>query len=230
MLPASPRPPASRHPRNGAIGAQARGPAWGLAALALAACFWLPGQGAAQARTYALDPVHTRVVFVVDHAGFSRAMGAVSGSTGTLRFDPEDWTSARVEAWVPLERLELGDADWNRATLAPNLLDVRRHPFAVFVSGRVEPVGPSRARIHGTLSLRGVSRPVVLDATFNAARRHPLPPFRRTAGFSAVAMLRRSDFGISAWPGLIGDDLELRIEVEAVHAPDAEFTVPEPET
>src|SRR5699024_6385380 len=112
-------------------------------------------------------------------------------------------------------------------TLAANLLDARRHPHAVFVSGRVEPLGEARARIHGALSLAGVTRPVTLDATLNALKRHPMPPFRRTAGFSAVAMLSRADFGITAWPGVIGDDVELRIEVEAVHAPDAQFTIPE---
>lgn len=199
------------------------------ALIVLAVQLAIPGESAAQARIYALDPVHTRVMLAVDHAGFSRAIGTVSGSTGTLRFDPQDWSSARLEARVPLQRLDFGDEDWNRATLAPGLLDAQRHPYAAFVSHRIEPLGDSRARIHGMLSLRGVSTPAVLDATLNAARRNPLPPFRRTVGFSAVAMLSRSDFGISAWPGVIGDDVELRIEVEAVHAPDAEFSNQEPE-
>lgn len=195
----------------------------------LGACLTLAGTGgaAAQARTYALDPVHTRVMFAVDHAGFSRAIGTVSGTTGTLWLDPDDWSSARVEAWVPLQELDLGDDDWNSATLAGNLLDARRHPHAVFVSERVEPLGETRARIHGVLTLAGATRPVTLEATLNALKRHPMPPFRHTAGFSAVAMLSRADFGITAWPGVIGDDVELRIEVEAVHAPDAQFTTPE---
>lgn len=198
------------------------------AALCLAvAC---TGQAAAQARTYALDPVHTRVMFAVDHAGFSRAIGTVSGTTGVLRLDPDDWSGARVEAWVPMERIDLGDEDWNRATLAANLLNARRHPYAVFVSERIEPVDDTSARIHGTLTLAGATRPVTLDATLNALKRHPMPPFRRTAGFSAVTMLSRADFGITAWPGVIGSEIELRIEVEAVHAPDAEFTDPEPAT
>lgn len=173
---------------------------------------------------YALDPVHTRVMFAVDHAGFSRAIGTVSGTTGTLRLDPGDWSSAKVEAWVPLAQLELGDAEWNQAALATRLLDAGRHPHAVFVSGRVEAGEGGGLRIHGQLTLRGVTRPVVLDAVMNDVRRHPLPPFRRTAGFSAVAMLSRADFGISAWPGVIGDVVELRLEVEAVAAPDARFS------
>lgn len=176
-----------------------------------------------QARIYTLDPVHTRVMVAVDHAGFSRAMGTVSGSTGTLLFDPDDREGSRLEVRVPLHRLDLGDEDWNRSTLAPGLLAVDRHPEAVFLSRRVEPLDADRFRIHGDLTLRGVTRPVTLDATLNALKRHPMPPFRRTAGFSAVGMLSRSEFGISAWPGVIGDMVELRIEVEAVHTPDATF-------
>ncbi len=232
MLRASPHPPVKLHPRNGGARAQPRArrrfrPT--LAACALFAAFAFAGELAAQARTYALDPVHTRVMFAVDHAGFSRAIGTVSGTTGTLRLDPGDWSSARVEARVPLGRLDLGDDAWNRASLAGNLLDAERHPDAVFVSERVEAAGERRLRIHGRLTLRGVTRPLVLDAVMNDIRRHPMPPFRRTAGFSAVAMLSRADFGITSWPGVIGDEVEIRLEVEATDAPDASFSEPGPD-
>ncbi|RBD06028.1 polyisoprenoid-binding protein, partial [Xanthomonas oryzae pv. oryzae] len=46
---------------------------------------------------YALDPVHTRVLFAVEHAGFSKALGTVSGTSGTLIFDPDDWAAARLD-------------------------------------------------------------------------------------------------------------------------------------
>lgn len=171
---------------------------------------------AAGPSAYALDPVHTRVLVAVDHAGFSKALGTVSGSTGTLRFDPDDWSSARLEVDVPLQRMDFGDAKWNAAVLAPNLLDAQRHPVARFVSTGVEPVDATRARVCGDLSLGGVTRPLCMDVTLNGVRRHPLPPFRRTAGFSATAQLSRAAFGIDAWPSVIGDAVELRIEAEAV--------------
>lgn len=170
---------------------------------------------AAPAR-YELDPVHTRVVFAVEHAGFSQALGAVSGSEGVLEFDPDDWSSARLDVRVPLQRLDLGDEKWNRATLARNLLDAEQHPQAHFVSTRIEPVDAHNATVHGRLSLRGVTRDVALQVRLNAVKRHPLPPFRRTAGFSATAELSRSAFGIDAWPSMIGDTVQLRIEAEAV--------------
>ncbi len=165
---------------------------------------------------YALDPVHTRVLFAISHAGYSQALGTVSGSQGTLEFDPADWSSARLDVSVPLDRLDLGDADWNRAALARNLLDAARWPQARFVSTAVEPLAADRFILHGALTLHGVTRPLALEVTFNALKRQPLPPFRRTAGFSARATLSRKAFGIDAWPSVIGDHVELRIEAEAV--------------
>lgn len=172
----------------------------------------------AAAAEYQLDPVHTRVMFAVEHAGFSRALGTVSGSTGILVFDPDDWKTARIEVSVPLSRLDLGDADWNHAAGKSSLLNVNDFPVARFVSTTVEPIDAQHASVYGLLTLRGVTREVKLDVTLNAIKRHPMPPFRRTAGFSATARISRAEFGISAWKNVIGDDVELRIEAEAVRA------------
>ncbi|MGH8028063.1 MAG: YceI family protein [Pseudoxanthomonas sp.] len=183
------------------------------AALVLAPLFALPARAASAA--YELDPVHTRVMIAVEHAGFSKAIGTVSGSSGHLQFDPEDWTTASLQVSVPLQRLDLGDEKWNHAVLARNLLDAEQFPTATFVSTRIEPIDPQHASVYGTLTLHGVSKEVKLEATLNALKRHPLPPFRRTAGFSATATLSRADFGIDAWKTVIGDSVELRLEVEA---------------
>lgn len=186
------------------------------ALLALGAA--VPVAAVAGTARYELDPVHTRVMFSISHAGYSQAIGTVSGSTGTLLFDEDDWSTARVEVSVPLERLELGDARWNRAALDSNLLDARDHPVATFVSTRIEPIDAEHASVYGILALHGVENEVKLEVTFNQLKRYPLPPFRRTAGFSATATISRKAFGIDAWPSVIGDSVELRIEAEAVRA------------
>ncbi len=170
----------------------------------------------AKTAAYHLDPVHTRVLFAVSHAGFSHALGTVSGSTGTLEFDPADWSSAKLSVSVPLTRIDLGDAGWNRAASAHGLLDVAGHPIATFVSNRIEPKDPQHANVCGTLALHGVEHETCLAVTFNQLKHHPMPPFRRTAGFSAKTTISRKAFGIDAWPSVIGDDVELRIEAEAV--------------
>lgn len=178
----------------------------------------LPFVAQAQAQHYALDPVHTRVLFAASHAGFSQAMGTVSGSHGDLWFDPDDWSSAKLTVEVPLDRLDMGDAKWTKAVQASNLLDTEKYPVARFVSKRIEPGDATHAKACGDLTLHGVTRDACLDITFNQLKRHPLPPFRRTAGFSATTTLQRADFGIDAWPSVIGGEVQLRIEAEAVRA------------
>ncbi|HYG06999.1 MAG TPA: YceI family protein [Stenotrophomonas sp.] len=195
-------------------------------ALLLFAPLALSAPALAAPAQYALDPVHTRVLFAIDHAGFSKSLGTVSGSEGSLRFDPQDWSSAQLEVTVPLTRLDLGDAKWNQSVLARNLLDGERYPQAHFVSTRVEPVDEHHARVFGTLTLRGVSQEIALDVTFNQLKRHPLPPFHRTAGFSATATLSRAAFGIDAWKSVIGDEVQLRIEAEAVRQGKADDATP----
>jgi polyisoprenoid-binding protein YceI len=188
----------------------------------------LPLTAVAQPVGYRLDPVHTRVLFAVSHAGFSQAMGTVSGSTGTLLFDPDDWSTARLSVSVPMTRIDLGDGKWNKAAGARNLLDVDDHPVATFVSSRIEPKDPQHAAVCGTLTLRGVGRDTCLDVTLNQLKRHPMPPFRRTAGFSAIATLSRKAFGMDAWPTVIGDEVQLRIEAEATRDGSASEAVPAP--
>lgn len=190
-----------------------------LLPLLLLAAWLAPGPAPAQVQGYRLDPVHTRIVFGIDHAGFSTALGAVSGSSGSIAFDPGDWPNARLDVEVPLDRIDMGDDAWTRA--AKRMLEVERFPRARFVSASVTPVDASHAAVCGTLTLHGVARPLCLQATFNQLKREPLPPFRRTAGFSATATLSRGDFGIDAWKGMIGDKVELRIEAEAVRDGDA---------
>src|SRR3546814_3640676 len=105
-----------------------------------------------------------------------------------------DWSVARVEVSVPLLRLDLGDAKWNRAALGRNLLDGDDHPAATFVSTRVEGIDDTHASVFGTLTLRGVSREVKLDVVFNQLERYPLPPWTRTVGFSATTTISREAF------------------------------------
>lgn len=180
---------------------------------------------AAKAERYELDPVHTRVAFQVSHAGFSNAIGSFSGSTGTLDFDERDWTSAHLDVRIPITTLELGDVKWQEKVLDRTFFDAGQFPEARFVSTRVEPTGEHSAQVSGELTLHGVTRPAVLMVTLNALKRHPLT-LKKTAGFSATATLSRKEFGIDAWKSVVGDEVRLIIEVEAIRSRDQQAAEP----
>lgn len=187
--------------------------------LGLALATAAPGARAAL-QHYRLDPVHTRVAFQVSHAGFSNPIATFSKASGTLDFDPDDWSTARVEASIPVATLDLGDADWQRKILDRTFFDAARYPTAHFVSTKVEHGAGNHARITGNLTLHGVTAPLVLEAELNALRRHPLT-FKRTAGFSARGQLSRKAFGMGAWERVVGDAVTVLVEVEAVRAGNA---------
>jgi polyisoprenoid-binding protein YceI len=173
----------------------------------------------AESRRYELDPVHTRIVFFVKHAQFSRAIGTFSGITGSLMFDPDDPAAASVEATIPIANLDLGDAKWRDKVLDPTFFNVKKFPDARFESSAVDATDPKVWKVRGELQLHGVTRPVELDVTFNRLQRHPLT-LRNTAGFSARTTLGRAAFGMQKWKKLVGDEVEVLIEVEGTRKRD----------
>lgn len=161
-----------------------------------------------------VDPVHSKVLVAVDHAGFSRSLALLPVSSGQLHYDPADPASARIEVVLEPALLDFGNPRWNAAVHGSGLLAVQAHPQARFRSTRVSVLDDGQWLIEGTLELRGTTLPVQLLTRRNGQRRHPLPPFRQTAGFSASGELSRAAFGVSAWPGMVGDAVQLQIELE----------------
>lgn len=169
----------------------------------------------AQSERYRFDPVHSQVLFFVDHLGFSRSMGRFTGLSGGFRYDPEDWSTASVEATIDVRSLWLGDAAWEKKMLSDDFFDAERFPEMRFVGDRLESTGAGRGRLHGTLTLLGVSRPVTIELVANRIGRHTYS-MQYVAGFSATATLRRSDFGMRRLLPAVGDEVTIRLEVEGV--------------
>lgn len=187
-----------------------------FAAPLLTLALFAPSAGAAASDPeWRLDPTHSRVVFDVDHAGFSYSLATLSAPTGRLRYDPEGWDGAEATIEMAVDRLDFGDADWNRTMLGRRWFRAEDFPTITFRSTRVEAIDERHARVHGELTVRGATAPVVLDVHRNGLRRHPLT-LRRTVGFSATTELDRRAFGLDGSPNLIGSTVRVRIEVEAV--------------
>jgi polyisoprenoid-binding protein YceI len=188
-------------------------------ASALAAAFALMGATIAQAApsddpasvqpgAYNVEPMHTRVLFSVTHFGFTRYYGDFTGVTGKLTIDPKNIGAAHVEVAIPTASVSTTNAKLDGELKGANWLNADAYPTMTFVSRRVTQTGPKTARIEGDLTLRGVTHPVVLDASFNAAGPYPLGG-KFTIGFDATGHLKRSDFGVTPFIGPVSDDVEI---------------------
>ena len=179
--------------------------------------FLLAGNVSARTESFDVDPVHTRIAFIVSHAGFSNAIGTFSGSTGQLQFDENDWGQSSISVSIPVASLNLGDADWQKKILDGTFFDAEKYSSARFVSQRIEKLSDNTGIAHGVLTIRNISQPVSLDFSLNLLKRHPLT-FKRTIGFSATAKISRKAFGMTAWSSVIGDEVKIMIELEAAKA------------
>lgn len=163
------------------------------------------------AGTYAVDPNHTQIQFTVDHFGVSNYFGIFGGATGEMTLDPARPSAARVAIEIPIDALVTTSERLNTHLKAPDFFDAARFPTATFRSTAVAVHG-THARISGDLTLRGVTKPVVLDARFTGAGPHPMN-HKLQVGFEATTTIKRSDFGVSYGLGLVSDEVPLRITV-----------------
>ncbi|HEY4294378.1 YceI family protein [Luteibacter sp.] len=174
-----------------------------------------PALANAEAVTYRMDPVHSQVVFNVDHNGFSRSFGRLRIVEGTVVFDRDDWSKSSVQATVDLTSVDMGNADWNKAVRGSNLLSSDRAGTARYVSDSVEKRGDDEGVAHGKLTLRGITLP--LDIPFQVNRvGKTIYGLHTVAGFSAHVSLDRTAYGMTANRNSIGTDVAVWLEVEAI--------------
>ncbi len=173
------------------------------------------GPATAAAATYRFDAVHTQIWFSVDHERFSRPQGRLRVADGWFQFDEDDWSASRVDVTIDLAGVDLGDEQWNRTVASAQFLDAERRPTARYVSRSVEKTGARAGVIHGDLYLHGAKQPVDVLFTLNRVGTDPYL-FKRKAGFSASAHLARSAFGMKRYAEVVGDDVELRFEIEGL--------------
>ncbi|MGF1606419.1 MAG: YceI family protein [Rhodothalassiaceae bacterium] len=170
------------------------------------------------AATYTIDPAHTRVIFSVNHLGFSTYQGTFPNAEGSLALDPDDLSETALDVTIDVAGVSTADPELDKHLRAEEFFDADTYPTARFVSTKVERTGDNTARITGDLTMKGVTRPVTLDATFNQAGVNPVNE-RYTVGFDASGVIKRSDFGVSAYVPFVGDEVMISIG--------SEFTLPE---
>ena len=165
--------------------------------------------------SYKADPYHTQVGFTVMHMGFSQYRGLFGDVTGSLTLDPKKPTDAKVSIDVPIEGLRTTSADLDKHLKSADFFDAVKFPTAHFESTSIKVMG-TKAAIAGNLTIKGISKPVTLDAKFIGAGKMYNPMTKVSSeqvGFEATATIKRSDFGISYGIPLVPDAVPLTISV-----------------
>lgn len=188
------------------------------AAALLAAALALPaGEGArAEAQRFIIDPTHTDVVFLVDHLGYSKLIGEFDDVTGSFVFDDESIANSSVQVTVGTASIDTDLEERDRDLRSPTFLNAQEFPEMTYASTEVVRTGERSGKVHGELTLLGVTKPLTLEVEFNKLAPHPLPGYKNalTAGFSARATLERSNWGLDAYVPALGDSIDILIEVE----------------
>ncbi|HET6397465.1 MAG TPA: YceI family protein [Pseudoxanthomonas sp.] len=164
--------------------------------------------------TYQLDPTHTNVLAQWSHFGFSNPFANFGDVQGTLVYDPANVAASRVEVTLPLSGLTGFSGKFDEHLRSADFFDAAKYPTATFRSTRVEAAGEGKLKVTGDLTIKDITRPVVLDVTLNKSGEHPMLKVP-AIGFDATATIRRSDFGVGAYVPHVGDEVVLRITTEA---------------
>ncbi len=177
--------------------------------------FFLSISASAQVETWQIDPAHTASQFAVRHLGISTVRGAFTKTTGTVQYDPADLSKTSLDVTIDAtslnSRVEMRDNDLR----SDKFFDVQKFPTITFKSKRVESAGKGKLKVTGDLTIHGVTKEVVLDVDGPAG---PVkdPRGNTHMGASATTTVKRSDFGVSALPAMIGDEVQITLDVEMV--------------
>jgi len=188
-----------------------------LAFMFLAACATPPvvAPTAAPTGNYVLDPTHASVTWSLSHAGLSNYTARFDTISGALNFNPDTPQNSTVDIRIDPKSVNTGLPKFNEEiATSGNYFDANKFPEIKFVSTDIKLTGEATGLITGDLTVKGVTKPVTLDVTFNGAGKSFGNP-GKTLGFSATTKFLRSDYNMSHLVAFgIGDEITLRIETE----------------
>jgi len=193
------------------------------ATLALAACVTPATTDPAElpAGDWRLDEAHTSIAWQVRHMGLSWYTARFDAAEASLTFDPANPEAAQLTAIVQAGSISTGDSEFDERLRGRGWLDAANHPEIVFDSTRIEVTGENTGRVHGDLTLKGQSVPVVMETEFYGGTNNPLEG-AQAVGFSGIFEVDRTRFGIGTGMAgnFIGETVRLEIEAEFLKSGD----------
>jgi polyisoprenoid-binding protein YceI len=162
---------------------------------------------------YQLDPDHGRIIWSLSHHGYSKLAALLPENEGTLHLDTKNVAGSKLDVTVHMDKVLTGvpAEHFDKLLKSDRILDTAKYPTAQFKSTRVEQVGPNKLKVTGDLTFRGVTKPLVLDATFNQGG-EGMGSY--TVGFDATGTMKRSEYGVDFLLPSVSDEVQLTIEAE----------------
>lgn len=193
-----------------------------LAALAASLC----AAESLQAARYGIDMSHSSVEFKVRHMVVAKTHGKFNKFSGDFEFEPGRPKAWQARAVIDAASIDTANEKRDGHLRSADFLDVAKHPSIEFVSRKVAGLKDGKAKLHGDLTIRGVTKPVVLDLEIHGVVKDPSG--RDRSGFSARGKINRMDYGVSwnraldAGGVVVGEEVEITLEVEGIRQDDAE--------
>jgi polyisoprenoid-binding protein YceI len=185
----------------------------------LAAIISLPASAASS--TWQIDPQHTAAQFSVRHMAISTVRGGFSQVTGAVVFDDKDVSKSTVEVTIDVSTVDTREPNRDKDLRSDKFFDVEHYPTMTFKSKKVERNGVGKLKVTGDLTIRGVTKEVVLDVDGPTA---PVkdPWGNQRAAVNATAKVNRQDYGVK-WNAtmdngglVVGDEVSINIDAEMV--------------
>ena len=177
------------------------------------------GAASAQAVTWTIDPGHSAAQFTVRHMLVANVRGEFDGPTGTITFDPGDFKTLKVDVSFDTKTVNTRNPDRDKDLRSDLFFDIAKYPKMTFKSKRAEPSGPGRLKLIGDLTIKGVTKEVILEVE------GPTPEIKdiwgeRRIGATATTTIDRRQFGLmynrmlEGGGAVVGDTVNVTIDVE----------------
>ena len=187
-----------------------------LSTLAVAAILSIAAAAPALAapETYVVDGSHTFPRFSYSHLGFSTQLSRFNKTTGKVVFDKAAKTGS-VDLEIDAKSVDTGSTLFNEHIQGEDFLDTGKFPTATFKSTKVLFKGDKPAKIQGELTIKGVTKSVILTVTSFQAMPHPMQK-KDAIGANATTTIKRSEFNAGKYAPHVGDEVRIDIAIEAI--------------
>lgn len=163
---------------------------------------------------YKIDPTHTATVFSWDHFGFATPSGNFRDIQGVISFDDKNPKNSSVHVTIPLSSINTNVVALDEHLLSDDFFESKKYPTITFKSTKVEKMSGNNFKITGNLTIKNITKPVVLNAVLNKKALHPTTKLP-TVGFNATTSFNRSLFNVAGYVPHVGDKITVKITTEA---------------